>query len=179
MTKLNTKLSMYLSKDDINNRLKEMANQLSEKYCDECPVIIGILNGSFVFMADLIRKIDFECEIDFMKVNSYVGKETSGKVQLEKDITINIEDRRVIIVEDIIDSGLTMDYLHKHISAYNPKDITIVTLLSKNNNHTLNFNIDIVGFEITSEFVVGYGLDLNQRFRQLDSLYMLEPNILA
>ena len=179
MTKLNTELSMYLSKDDINNRLKEMANQLSEKYCDECPVIIGILNGSFVFMADLIRKIDFECEIDFMKVNSYVGEETSGKVQLEKDININIEDRRVIIVEDIIDSGLTMDYLHKHISAYNPKDITIVTLLSKNNNHTLNFNIDIVGFEITSEFVVGYGLDLDQRFRQLDSLYTLEPNMLA
>ena len=179
MTKLNTGLSMYLSKDDINNRLKEMANQLSEKYCDECPVIIGILNGSFVFMADLIRKIDFECEIDFMKVNSYVGKETSGKVQLEKDININIDNRRVIIVEDIIDSGLTMDYLHKHISAYNPKDITIVTLLLKNNNHTLNFNIDIVGFEITSEFVVGYGLDLDQRFRQLDSLYMLEPNILA
>ena len=179
MTKLNTKLSMYLSKDDINNRLKEMANQLSEKYCDECPVIIGILNGSFVFMADLIRKINFECEIDFMKVNSYVGKETSGKVQLEKDITINIEDRRVIIVEDIIDSGLTMDYLHKHISAYNPKDITIVTLISKNNSYTLNFNIDIVGFKITSEFVVGYGLDLDQRFRQLDSLYTLEPNILA
>ena len=179
MTKLNIELSMYLSKDDINNRLKEMANQLSEKYCDECPVIIGILNGSFVFMADLIRKIDFECEIDFMKVNSYVGKETSGKVQLEKDININIDNRRVIIVEDIIDSGLTMDYLHKHISAYNPKDITIVTLLLKNNNHTLNFNIDIVGFEITSEFIVGYGLDLDQRFRQLDSLYMLEPNILA
>jgi hypoxanthine phosphoribosyltransferase len=179
MTKLNTELSMYLSKNDINNRLKEMANQLSEKYCDECPVIIGILNGSFVFMADLIRKIDFECEIDFMKVNSYVGKETSGKVQLEKDININIDNRRVIIVEDIIDSGLTMNYLHKHISAYNPKDITIVTLLSKNNNHTLNFNIDIVGFEITSEFVVGYGLDLDQRFRQLDSLYMLEPNLLA
>ena len=179
MTKLNTKLSMYLSKDDINNRLKEMANQLSEKYCDECPIIIGTLNGSFVFMADLIRKIDFECEIDFMKVNSYVGKETSGKVQLEKDININIDNRRVIIVEDIIDSGLTMNYLHKHISAYNPKDITIVTLLSKNNNHTLNFNIDIVGFEITSEFVVGYGLDLDQRFRQLDSLYMLEPNLLA
>ena len=179
MTKLNTELSMYLSKDDINNRLKEMANQLSEKYCDECPVIIGILNGSFVFMADLIRKIDFECEIDFMKVNSYVGKETSGEVQLEKDININIENRRVVIVEDIIDSGLTMDYLHKHISAYNPKDITIVTLLSKNNNYKLNFNIDIVGFEITSEFVVGYGLDLDQRFRQLDSLYTLEPNILA
>ena len=179
MTKLNTELSMYLSKDDINNRLKEMANQLSEKYCDECPVIIGILNGSFVFMADLIRKIDFECEIDFMKVNSYVGKETSGEVQLEKDININIENRRVIIVEDIIDSGLTMDYLHKHISAYNPKDITIVTLLLKNNNYTLNFNIDIVGFEITSEFVVGYGLDLDQRFRQLDSLYTLEPNMLA
>ena len=179
MTKLNTELSMYLSKDDINNRLKEMANQLSEKYCDECPVIIGILNGSFVFMADLIRNIEFECEIDFMKVNSYVGKETSGKVQLEKDININIENRRVIIVEDIIDSGLTMDYLHKHISAYNPKDITIVTLLSKNNNYTLNFNIDIVGFEITSEFVVGYGLDLDQRFRQLDSLYKLDSNILA
>ena len=179
MTKLNTELIMYLSKDDINNRLEEMANQLSEKYCDECPVIIGILNGSFVFMADLIRKIDFECEIDFIKVNSYVGRETSGEVQLEKDININIENRRVIIVEDIIDSGLTMDYLHRHISTYNPEDITIVTLLSKNNNYTLNFNIDIVCFEITSEFVVGYGLDLDQRFRQLDSLYTIEPNMLA
>jgi hypoxanthine phosphoribosyltransferase len=179
ITKVNPNLIMYLSKNDINNRLNEIGKQLSEKFCNECPVIIGILNGSFVFMADLIRQIEFECEIDFIKVNSYVKQETSGKVRLEKDVSIDIKDRRVIIIEDIIDSGLTIDFIRKHILGFNPKEVTIVTLLSKRTNYKLNFIIDIIGFEITSEFVVGYGLDLDQKFRQLDSLYKLDPKGLA
>jgi len=156
-----------------------MAGQLSKSFCDEIPVFIGILNGSFVFLADLIREINFECEIDFMKVASYVGKKSIGKIRLDKDINIDIKDRRVIIVEDIIDSGLTINYLYKHILAYNPKDISIVTLLSKKDNYTFDIDIDIIGFEITSEFVVGYGLDLDQRFRQLDSLYKIEPKLMT
>lgn len=173
-TKLNSELSIYLSKNEIHSRLKEIAKQLSNKFSDESPVVIGVLNGSFIFLADLIRLVDFDCEIDFIKVNSYIGKESSGKVKLDKDISLDINNRRVILVEDIIDSGLTIDYLYKHILSLNPRDITIVTLLSKNNNYKLSFNIDIIGFEINSDFIIGYGLDLNNRFRNLDSLYNLK-----
>ena len=168
-------LTVYLSKDIIKTRIKEIASQLSNEFSDDFPVFIGVLNGSFIFLADLVRSFDFDCEIDFVKVNSYVGKESSGKVKLGKDVNIDINNRRVIIVEDIIDSGLTIDYLYEHILSFNPKDITIVTLLSKKNNYKLNFNIDIIGFEISSNFIVGYGLDLDHKFRNLDSLYELKP----
>lgn len=179
MEKSNNEIITYLSKDDISLRVEEIGAQLSKSFCNEIPVFIGILNGSFVFLADLIRKVNFECEIDFMKVASYVGEKSNGEVRLDKDINIDIKNRRVIIVEDIIDSGLTMDYLYKHIQTYNPKDISIVTLLSKKDNYNLNYDIDIIGFEITSEFVVGYGLDLDQRFRQLDSLYKIKPKLMT
>tara|TARA_Y100001968_G_scaffold226515_1_gene209279 strand:- start:269 stop:808 length:540 start_codon:yes stop_codon:yes gene_type:complete len=172
-------LNPYLSKDDISSRVEQIACKLSKLFCDENPVFIGILNGSFIFIADLVRQINFECEIDFMKVSSYAGEKSIGKISLDKDINIDIENRRVIIIEDIIDSGLTINYIYRHIFSYNPKDIFIVTLLSKKGNYNLNFDIDIVGFEITSEFIVGYGLDLDQRFRQLDSLYKVEPKLMT
>lgn len=179
MSKFDYELSVYIAKADISKRLKEIAIELSERFYNECPVIIGVLNGSFIFMSDLIRELDLECEIDFMKVSSYSGEKTTGKIQLEKDLNINIKDRSVIIIEDIIDSGLTIDFIRKHILGFGPREVTIVTLLSKKMNYRLNFDIDIIGFEITSEFVVGYGLDLDQKFRQLDSLYKLEPRNLA
>ena len=172
--KSNKDLTVYLSKDRIDTRIQEIASQLSNKFYEEIPVIIGVLNGSFMFLADLVRFFKFDCEIDFVKVNSYVGKESSGKVKLDKDVTIDINNRRVILVEDIIDSGLTMEFLYEHILSFNPKDITIVTLLSKKNNYKLNFKIDFIGFEIDSDFVVGYGLDLNHKYRNLDSLYELK-----
>ena len=172
--KSNEDLTVYLSKDKINSRIKEIASQLSNKFSNENPVIIGVLNGSFIFLADLVRLLDFDCEIDFVKANSYVGKESSGKVVLDKGVSIDINNRRVILVEDIIDSGLTIDYLYEHILSLKPKDITIVTLLSKKNNYKSNFNIDVIGFEIGSDFVVGYGLDLNHKYRNLDSLYGLK-----
>ena len=173
--KPNKELTAYLSKDRIHTRIKEIASQLSKEFSEENPIIIGVLNGSFIFLADLVRFLDFDCEIDFVKVNSYVGKKSSGKVKLDKDVTIDLNNRSVILVEDIIDSGLTIDYLYEHILCSNPKSITIVTLLSKKNNYKLNFNIDFIGFEIGSDFVVGYGLDLDLRFRNLDSLYVLKP----
>ena len=176
-TNSNRDLTVYLSKDRIDTRVKEIASQLSNKFSNEYPIIIGVLNGSFIFLADLVRLFDFDCEIDFVKANSYVGKESSGKVKLDKDVSININNRRVILVEDIIDSGLTMEFLYEHILSYNPKDITIVTLLSKKNNYKLNFIIDFIGFEIDSDFVVGYGLDLNHKYRNLDSLYRLKGKI--
>ena len=171
---MNKNLNLHLSKNRINTRIKEMASQLSNEFSEDFPIIIGVLNGSFIFLADLVRLFDFDCEIDFVKVNSYVGKESSGKVKLDKDVTIDLNNRRVILVEDIIDSGLTIEFLYEHILSFNPKDITIVTLLSKKNNYNLNFNIDFIGFEVGSEFVVGYGLDFNQKYRNLDSLYRLK-----
>tara|TARA_B100000287_G_C20654700_1_gene788142 strand:+ start:849 stop:1379 length:531 start_codon:yes stop_codon:yes gene_type:complete len=173
-TKSNKKLTVYISKNSINTRIKELASQLSNRFTNECPIIIGVLNGSFIFLADLVRYFDFECEIDFIKVNSYVGKESSGKVKLDKDISIDVNNRRVILVEDIIDSGLTIEFLYEHILSFGPKDITIVSLLSKKNNYDLDINIDFIGFEIGSDYVIGYGLDLNHKYRNLDSLYRLK-----
>ena len=170
-TKSNKDLNIYFSKEIINSRIKQIANQLSNKFSNDYPVIIGVLNGSFIFLADLVRLFEFDCEIDFIKANSYIGKKSSGKVKLDKDVSIDLKDRRVVLVEDIIDSGLTVEFLYEHILSFAPKDITIVTLLSKKNNYKLNFDVDIIGFEIGSDFVVGYGLDLNQRYRNLGSLY--------
>ena len=166
-------LTIHLSKDRIDTRIKQIASQLSNKFSKDYPVIIGVLNGGFIFLADLVRLFEFDCEIDFVKANSYNGKKSSGKVKLDKDVSVDLKNRRVILVEDIIDSGLTIEFLYEHILSLDPKDITIVTLLSKKNNYKLNFNIDIIGFEIGSDFIVGYGLDLNQRYRNLNSLYRL------
>jgi hypoxanthine phosphoribosyltransferase len=153
--------------------VSEISLQISENFHDTNPVIISILNGSFIFTADIIRELDIDCEVDFIKISSYEGMNSTGLIKMSKDLSIDIKNRRVIIVEDIIDSGLSIKYLYKHILKYKPKDITIVSLLAKTNNYKLNFNIDIIGFEISSEFVVGYGLDFNQRFRNLNSIFKL------
>ena len=153
--------------------MSEISLEISEKFHDTNPVIVSILNGAFVFTADIIRAIDIDCEVDFIKISSYRGMNSTGAIKMSKDLSIDIKNRRVIIVEDIIDSGLSIKYLYEHIIKYKPKDITIVSLLAKTNNYKLNFNIDIIGFEISSEFVVGYGLDFNQRFRNLKSIFKL------
>lgn len=153
--------------------MSEISLEISEKFHDTNPVIVSILNGAFVFTADIIRAIDIDCEVDFIKISSYKGMNSTGAIKMSKDLSIDIKNRRVIIVEDIIDSGLSIKYLYEHIIKYKPKDITIVSLLAKTNNYKLNFNIDIIGFELSSEFVVGYGLDFNQRFRNLKSIFKL------
>lgn len=153
--------------------MSEISLQISEDFHDTNPVIICILNGAFIFTADIIRELDIDCEVDFIKISSYEGMNSTGSVKMSKDISTNIKNRRVIIVEDIIDSGLSIKFLYEHIIKYEPEDITIVSLLAKTDNYKLNFNIDIIGFEISSEFVVGYGLDFNQRFRNLKSIFKL------
>lgn len=164
---------MFISKENIAKRVSEISLRISENFHDTNPVIISILNGSFIFTADIIRELDIDCEVDFIKISSYEGMNSTDSIKMSKDLSIDIKNRRVIIVEDIIDSGLSIKYLYKHILNYKPRDITIVSLLAKTNNYKLNFNIDIIGFEISSEFVVGYGLDFNQRFRNLKSIFKL------
>ena len=173
MLDINKNIKPYISKKDIAKRIQEIANQISSRYDNEIPVFIGILNGSFIFIADLVRNLEIDCEVDFLKISSYEGKKSTGEIVMSKSLDLDIKNRSVIIVEDIIDSGMSIDFIYNYLNEFKPKDISIVSLLAKESISKLNFKIDFIGFEISSEFVVGYGLDYNQRFRNLDSIYKL------
>ena len=174
MKEANYDLKLFLSSKKINSRLTQLGRILSDDFINRNPIFLGVMNGSFMFMSDLMKKISIQCEIDFIKINSYIGKKSTGKIQLLSDNTLDLENRHVVIVEDIIDTGTTAKYLMDILSAANPKSISIVTLLMKSDLTGLNFNIDYIGFEIARGFVVGYGLDYNQKYRNLDSLYHLK-----
>ena len=167
-------LSPVISDEDIQKRVNEIAMDLSQKFKDEVPILIGILNGSFIFMADLIRALDIDCEMDFIKLASYKGSHSTGTVRLLKDISAEITGRHVVIVEDIIDSGLTIKFIKDRMQDAAPASLMIVTLLLKPDVANLDFPIDIVGFEIAPDFVVGYGLDYDQKMRHLPAIYRIE-----
>lgn len=174
MNKYGYQISTLISEKEIQSRTKEIADELSNKFKDEIPILIGVLNGSFIFLSDLMRKMTIDCEMDFIKLSSYAGKESVGTVTLLKDISANITGRHVIIVEDIIDSGLTIKFLRDRLQGAKPMSVTIVTLLLKPEIANLDFKVDYVGFEIPPEFVVGYGLDYNQKLRHLPEIYRIE-----
>ena len=169
-------LSPVISDEDIQKRVNEIAMDLSQKFKDEVPILIGILNGSFIFMADLIRALDIDCEMDFIKLASYKSSHSTGTVRLLKDISAEITGRHVVIVEDIIDSGLTIKFIKDRMQDAAPASLMIVTLLLKPDVANLDFPIDIVGFEIAPDFVVGYGLDYDQKMRHLPAIYRIEKD---
>lgn len=168
-------LELMISRDAIQNRVSEMAADISGKYADRGPIIIGILNGSFIFMADLVRALNIPFEVDFIKLSSY-GSETSssGTVRLLKDISADITGRDVIVVEDIIDTGLTINFLRRRLEEAGPTSVSFVTLLLKDEVAKLDFPIDHIGFKIPNRYVVGYGLDIDQQMRGLDAIYALK-----
>ena len=129
--------------------------------------VVGVLKGSFLFMADLVRQLDGPVECEFLGVSSYVGTRSSGAVQITQDLRIDVTGRDVILVEDIVDTGLTLDYLLRTLSARNPASLRVVSLLDKPSRRQVQVKVDLVGFEIPDLFVVGYGLDLDQRYRNL------------
>ena len=173
MKSVEQNLEKYISYQDISRRVLEISNDISSLYKNKNPILIGILNGSFIFMSDLIRQLNIDCEIDFIKISSYKGKKSVGRINMTKGLDLDIKDRSVIIIEDIIDSGSSINYLYDYISNLNPRDIAVISLLAKKSISKLNLKIDIIGFEISSEFVVGYGLDYNQKLRNLKSIYKL------
>jgi hypoxanthine phosphoribosyltransferase len=149
-------------------RINWLGRRIGKDYSGKSPIFIGILKGSFIFMADLIRAADIECEIDFMGVASYgSSKRGSGVVRLLKDINVNVQGRHILIVEDIIDSGLTANYIKQYLQLRKPKSIEFVTLLDKKKARRVDIDIKYVGFDIPEVFVVGYGLDFNEKHRQL------------
>ncbi|MBL1213222.1 MAG: hypoxanthine phosphoribosyltransferase [Ignavibacteriae bacterium] len=165
----------FLSEEKIQKRIIELGAQISEEYKDKLPIIIGILNGSFIFMADLVKNIPINCEIDFFKLSSYgESKISSGKVKMLKELNADIKDRHVIIVEDIVDSGLSIKYIEELIGESEPASMKVVTLLLKPESLKYDVKIDYIGFEIPNKFVLGYGLDYAQKYRNLRSIYVLK-----
>jgi len=169
-------LNLLISESEIKTRIKEIGDIISRDYreTDNPPIIIGILNGCFIFMSDLVRAIDIDVEVDFMRIASY-GNSTSssGTVRMIKDINSDINGRHVLVVEDIVDTGLSMNFLKNRLEQAGTKSLKFATLLMKKNTD-VEFNIDYVGFEISDKYVVGYGLDLAQKLRNLKSIYYLE-----
>ena len=168
-------MKLLLSESEIKKRVKEVADKISKDYKDKTPIFVGILNGSYVFMADLLRELSIQVEVDFVKIRSYDGDSSTGTIKFRKDISADIDNRDVIIVEDIIDSGFTINFLVNRLRESGPKSVAVATALYKKEVAKLDFEVEYVGFEIPPEFVVGYGLDYNEKYRNLKDVMVMEP----
>ena len=169
---------ILLTEEEILNRIKEMGKAISKDYEGKNLVVVGILKGSVIFASELIKNITIPCEIDFMAVSSYgSSSETSGVVRILKDLDHGIEEKDIIIVEDIIDSGVTLDYLLKYLKARKANSIEIVTLLTKPSRRMVDINAKYCGFEVPDEFLVGYGLDYAEKYRNLPYVGILKEEV--
>ena len=159
---------VVVSEDELQSRIAELGKEITEDYADRAPLLVGVLKGAFVFMSDLARRIDRPVEVDFMAVASYGSStKTSGIVRIVKDLDLDLVDRHVLIVEDIVDSGLTLRWLRRNLAARNPASIEVCALLVKEGLQREDPDIKYVGFRIPPDFVVGYGLDVAERHRNL------------
>lgn len=165
---METKIEVLIPEEDIRARIKEMADEISEKYKGEPVLLVGILNGSVFFLADLAQKMSIPVEIDFMAASSYgSGKESSGRVLITKDLARSIEGDHVIIVEDIVDTGQTLHLLTEMLLERNPASLELAVLLDKPTRRKVCLDADYIGFQIPDAFVVGWGLDYDQKYRDL------------
>lgn len=168
---------VFITKNQIETRIQLLGEQLDREYRDKKPIFIGILNGSFIFLADLMRMVSIPCEVDFMKLSSYGDeKVSSGNVKELKHVDAKLKDRHVILVEDIVDTGLSMKYMVERIKQYEPASVKVVSLLHKKDATLHDVHIDYVGFEIPTKFVLGYGLDYAQEGRNLAQIYVLDED---
>lgn len=164
-----------ISEQEIQRRIKELAVQISSDYKSSIPIFIGVLNGSFLFMSDLIRNLTIDCEVDFFKLSSYGdAKISSGNVKLLKELNCEVNDRDIIIVEDIVDTGLSIKYIEALFSEKSPSSMKVVSLLVKQESIKYDVKIDYIGFKIPDKFVIGYGLDFAQKYRNLRAIYILK-----
>jgi hypoxanthine phosphoribosyltransferase len=172
-----TPTTTLIDEQALQVRVAELGAAITRDYAGRRPLLVGVLKGAFIFLGDLARQIDLPVEIDFMAIASYgSGTQTSGIVRIVKDLDVSIEDRDVIVVEDIVDSGLTLSYLVKSLWARRPATIEICALLTKPERREAEVTVRYVGFEIPNRFVVGYGLDSGEAFRNLPSIAVLETD---
>jgi len=171
---------IFYSEEQIAERVKSLAEEISRDYEGREPLLVSVLKGSFIFMADLVRSLNLRCTVDFMVVSSYgAGTKTSGAVQILKDLSVDITGRDLILVEDILDSGMTLSYLREYLSNRGANSIKICTLLDKPARRTAPITADYIGFEVQDQFIVGYGLDYAERYRNLPYIGVLRPELYA
>jgi hypoxanthine phosphoribosyltransferase len=168
-------VKVLISREELQAKIDEMATAITADYEGKRPILVCVLKGAIFFIADLARRLNFDLEIEFMAVSSYGNStDSSGVVRILKDLDTDIEGRHVLIVEDIIDSGLTLQYLMRNLKGRNPASLAIATLLSKPSRRTAQLDCRYTGFEIPNEFVVGYGLDYAEKYRNLPYLGVVE-----
>ena len=171
----NDRFVTYIDQEKLQDRVAELGDAVNRDFADKKPILIGVLNGAFIFLADLMRHISIPCEVDFLKLSSYGDeKVSSGKVTERKDLDANIKGRHVILVEDIVDTGLSMKYLVEKMEWKQPASISVMTLLHKAGATRHDVQIDYVGFTIPTLFVLGYGLDYAQEGRNLAQIYVID-----
>lgn len=169
---------VLISEEEIQAKIKELGKALAEEYRGKNPLIVCVLKGAALFMADLVKEMDIHLEMDFMDVSSYgASTKSSGEVKIIKDLNTSVEGREVLIVEDIIDSGLTLKYLVDLLNHRKASSVKIVTLLDKPYNRQVDLKADLTGFTVPDEFVVGYGLDYAEKYRNLPYIGVLKPEI--
>ena len=169
---------VLFSEEQLKARVAEIAAQIDNDYAGKAPLLVSVLRGSFIFMADLVRNIHLPCTVDFMAVSSYgAGTSSSGQVKIIKDLSEHIEGKDVIVVEDILDSGNTLSYLLQLLQARKPASVRLCTLLDKPSRRTKPITADLAGFTVPDEFVVGYGLDYCQQYRNVPYIGVLKPEV--
>ena len=170
---------ILISEEQIKTRIRELGEILSEEYKDKNPIVVGVLKGVAVFYSDMIRQIKVPCQMDFMWISSYVGTHSTGNMMVRQDLSQDVRDRHVLILEDIMDSGNALDFTVKHIQSRGPASIKICTLLDKpeRRNPRVTLKADYTGFTIPNHFVVGYGLDYNEYYRNLPYVGVLKPEV--
>ena len=168
---------ILLSEQQIQTRIQELGEILTKEYADKNPVIIGVLKGVVVFYADMIRRIQVPCQMDFMWISSYAGTDSTGKMLVRQDVSADIEGRHVLILEDIYDTGNSLDFTYRHLLTREPASLKICTLLDKPERRKPGITLkpDYVGYTVPNEFVVGYGLDYNEHYRNLPYIGVLKP----
>ncbi|MGZ4381638.1 MAG: hypoxanthine phosphoribosyltransferase [Gaiellaceae bacterium] len=170
---------ILIEEDALRNRIRELGEEISADYAGRDLLLIGVLKGAVFFMADLMRRLTIACEVDFMAISSYgASTDSSGVVRILKDLDINIEGRDVLVVEDIIDSGLTLSYLIRNLEARDPASLEVCSLLTKPDRREIDVPVRYVGFEIPNRFVIGYGLDFAERYRNLPYVAVLHPDLI-
>jgi len=170
---------VLIEEETLQRRIAELGEEISADYAGRDLLLVGVLKGAVFFMADLMRGLTIPCEIDFMAISSYGDStDSSGVVRILKDLDINIEGRDVLVVEDIIDSGLTLSYLMRNLEAREPASLQICALLTKPDRREIEVPVRYVGFEIPNRFVIGYGLDFAERYRNLPDVGVLDPTLI-
>ena len=170
---LDKSFEVFIDEKTIKSRVAELGAQISKDFEGRTPIFLGILNGSFMFASDLLQSVSCDCKISFLKLASYHGTQTTGKVRQLIGLNEDIKDRPVIIIEDIVDTGITIEHIIKQLQAYEPSEIKIATLLYKPEAYQKDIPMDYVGFEIPTKFILGYGLDYDGLARNLKHIYQL------